>query len=187
MAGIVVLACAVTVLFVLPGLLRLAGARTFRVPSPAMAPTIEEGDRIITTPASDPALGDIVVLHPPVEAEQGVGCGAAQALCARPGSAPAEVSFVKRVVARGGDRLMMVDGRLVRNGQPQREPYVRTDGCRSFCDFPREITVPRGHLYVLGDNRGASDDSRFWGPVPVEWVIGKVRLRYWPPGRVGTP
>jgi signal peptidase I len=68
----------------------------------------------------------------------------------------------------------MRGGKIIRNGKPE-----TTDGPRACegdpCEFPQAITVPAGHLFMLGDNRGASDDSRFWGPVPEDWVIG----RYW--------
>jgi signal peptidase I len=77
-------------------------------------------------------------------------------------------------VAEGGDSISMRGGKLVRNGRRE-----TTDGPRACegdaCEFPGELTVPEGHVFVLGDNRGASDDSRFWGPVPEDWVIG----RYW--------
>ena len=54
------------------------------------------------------------------------------------------------------------------------EPYIADCGGGEGCDFPRRITVPDGHYFLLGDNRGASDDSRFWGPVPLEWIQGRV-------------
>ncbi len=53
------------------------------------------------------------------------------------------------------------------------------------CNFPKPITIPPDHYFMMGDNRGASDDSRFWGPVPREWIIGKAFATYWPPKRVG--
>jgi signal peptidase I len=84
------------------------------------------------------------------------------------------VQLIKRVVAEGGDEISMRGGRIIRNGKPE-----TTEGPRACeddgCEFPKTITVPKGHLFMLGDNRGASDDSRFWGPVPEDWVIG----RYW--------
>ena len=124
-AGFVVLVGAVTLLFLLPGLLRLVGVRHFRVPAPSMEPAITTGDRIVTTPTSDPERGEIIVFNPPVEAD-GVSeeCVTEQALCARPGSERSELLFVKRVVAREGDRVAMDDGRVVLNGRLQREPYV---------------------------------------------------------------
>ena len=53
------------------------------------------------------------------------------------------------------------------------------------CNLPREITIPKGEYYMMGDNRGESADSREWGPVPKKWIIGKAFMTYWPPGRIG--
>ena len=53
------------------------------------------------------------------------------------------------------------------------------------CDFPATITIPAGDYYMMGDNRPNSEDSRFWGPVPRSWIIGKAFFTYWPPDRMG--
>ena len=53
------------------------------------------------------------------------------------------------------------------------------------CNMPKEITIPEGHFFMMGDNRGHSDDSRYWGPLPEEWLIGKAFATYWPPNRIG--
>jgi signal peptidase I len=83
--------------------------------------------------------------------------------------------FIKRVVAGPGDKLAIVKGKVVLNGAPQSEPYVSAcGGDPSSCSFPTPITIPSGDYFMLGDNRGESDDSRFWGPVPKAWITGKV-------------
>lgn len=87
------------------------------------------------------------------------------------------MKFVKRVVGLPGDRITLRDGRVVRNGRQMREPFI--EACRgigSSCDFPRALTVPAGMYYVLGDNRGESDDSRFWGAVPRDAIVGRARV-----------
>ena len=53
------------------------------------------------------------------------------------------------------------------------------------CNFPTPIKIPAGHWFMMGDNRGESDDSRFWGPVPTGWIIGEAFATYWPPDRIG--
>ena len=87
--------------------------------------------------------------------------------------------FVKRIVAGPGDELQMRHGRLMRNGEVQGETYILAcDSLRhpphAACTFPRPITIPPDHYFVLGDNRERSNHSRFWGPVPRAWIIGRV-------------
>ena len=84
------------------------------------------------------------------------------------------MSFIERVVAGPGDRIVLHEGRVERDGELADEPYIADCGGFEGCNFPRPITVPDGHYFMLGDNRGASDDSRFWGPVPLEWILGRV-------------
>jgi signal peptidase I len=68
----------------------------------------------------------------------------------------------------------MRDGVVLRDGEPADEPYIADCDGVEACSFPQPITVPDGRYFLLGDNRGASDDSRFWGPVPREWILGRV-------------
>lgn len=127
-----------------------------------------------------PQVGDIVILHPPSGAAESQ-CGnqpKAGAACTKPSGGPdTSVRFVDRVVAVGGDRIRFRRGRVVRNGTLETRKNIRM--CRDVgaCSFPRTITVPEGHVYVAGDNRGSPDDSRFWGAVPVGQVLGRyVRI-----------
>jgi signal peptidase I len=90
------------------------------------------------------------------------------------------------VVGVGGDRIAVRDGHVLRNGVQESDPYIAACAGGEDCDLPRAITVPKGSVFVMGDNRGNSDDSRFWGPVPLGWVIGQAVSIYWPVGRVGT-
>jgi signal peptidase I len=148
----------------------------YRAPTASMVPTIRVGDRFAVLKIGTPKLGDIVVHYAPAGAEAGADSCAARPrageMCARAIGRHTDVKFVKRIVAVGGDRISMRDGKVIRNGKPE-----TTDGPRACsgqaCNFPRTITVPEGTYYMLGDNRGASDDSRFWGPVRADWVIGR--------------
>ena len=85
-------------------------------------------------------------------------------------------NFVKRIVGLPGDRIRIQEGAVFVNGVPLAEPYVE----HPSADTLSERTVPADSYFVLGDNRAQSDDSRHWGPVPRENVIGKVWVAYWP-------
>ena len=66
------------------------------------------------------------------------------------------------------------------------DSYIKPCGGVQECNFTTPITIPAGHWFMMGDNRGESDDSRFWGPVPTSWIIGDAFATYWPPDRIGT-
>ena len=126
-----------------------------------------------------------VVQQPGLDALLGAGEPEPGRVCTRPTPEKADVNFIKRIVAGPGDRLSIVDGHVVLNGKPQKEPFIRPCGGGEGCNLPTSITVPKDHYFMMGDNRGASDDSRFWGPVPREWIIGNAFATYWPPKKIG--
>jgi signal peptidase I len=167
--------------------------KPYRIPSESMEPTLDIGQRVLVNRIgntfSDPHVGEVVVFHPPKGAVDGSRCGVpvdpARQLCTSPTPQEADVNFIKRVVAGPGDRISVSDGHVVRNGMLQRESFIRPCNPGDQCNFPTPITVPPGHWFMMGDNRGKSDDSRFWGPVPKRWIIGGAFATYWPPGRIG--
>ena len=111
---------------------------------------------------------------------------AAAAPCAYPDKDRAPDNFIKRVVAGPGDTVaIQPDGHVILNGKPQKEDFIRPCQSGAPCHYPTAITIPPGHWFMMGDNRGKSDDSRFWGPVPKKWVIGEAFATYWPPSRIG--
>lgn len=145
-----------------------------------MEPTLKIGERVEVRTAKL-QVGSIVVYHPPEGATQ-EKCGGAQrvspggALCSQ--SVPKEdtgTNFIKRLVAGPGDTIKVIEGHVIRNGKREKDSYIRPCPGVSECNFPVAIEVPAGEWYLLGDNRGESDDSRFWGPVPTAWIVGVVR------------
>jgi signal peptidase I len=135
--------------------------QTIRIPSDSMTPTVAPGDHLLLDKRhpADVAVGDVVVVHDPL------ADGSADSL------------IVKRVIAVGGDSVGFEDGILVRNGRPVTEPYTA-----DFLDgvYYGPDVVPPGMLYLLGDNRLDSVDSRQFGPVPLVAVVGRIDARLFP-------
>ena len=157
----------------------------YRIPSSSMEPTLhcaEPGigcqssfsDRVLANRFiyhfKDPERGDVIVFKtPPAAARCDFGL--------------AGETFVKRLVGMPGDRIREQNGRIIINGEPLDEPYL-DESQRDGSSFPEQV-VPEGHYFMLGDNRGQSCDSRVWGAVPRENIIGEVFAVYWPPQRIG--
>ena len=160
------------------GFVRPVIAAPFYVGSESMEPTLHgcqgctNDHLLINKLAYDlarPERGDIVLLQDPQGGEE---------------------PLIKRVVGLPGDTMKIRGGKLFVNGEPHREPYVINKPCLRgaprTCSFGA-ITVPKGHVFVMGDNRAHSYDSRFFGPLPEGDLIGEALFRFWPPGRVGAP
>jgi signal peptidase I len=171
--------------------------KPYRIPSGSMLPTLHINQRILVdrigSHFSSPHVGDIIVFHPPSNFAEGCAdpaegqnqpaqadkpCGVAQ-------KDESSETFVKRVVGLPGDRIQIINGHVYRDGIREKDSYIVPCNGVGACQFPGTITVPKGDYYMMGDNRGQSDDSRFWGPVPRGWIIGKAFFTYWPPSRVG--
>jgi signal peptidase I len=195
--SLVELVLIVAVALVLALVIQAFVVKPYRIPSGSMLPTLHINQRVLVDRVGDhfytPHVGDIIVFHPPKDytscanpnqGENGAGADSA-APCDTTQSAPASVTFIKRVVGLPGDRLAIRDGQVIRNGVPEKDPYAVPCYGGGSCTFPQTITVPRGDYYMMGDNRPDSDDSRFWGPVPRRWIIGKAFFTYWPPDRIG--
>jgi signal peptidase I len=164
-----------------------------------MKPTLEVGERVLVNRLThqlggDPEVGDIVVFHPPITADTGYQgtqdeCGASDrpsaSACSAPVDEASDENFIKRVVAGPGDTLAIQNGHAIVNGEALDEPYARPCPNGDGCDLPNEITIPEDHYFMMGDNRPFSRDSRFWGPVPRDWIIGEAFFTYWPIDRVG--
>jgi signal peptidase I len=169
--------------------------KPYQIPSGSMEPTLDVGQRVLVNRFiyhfKDPQIGDVVVFHPPAGADHGTECGVRRRVgeeaCREPTKAESSQNFIKRIVAGPGDTLSIKEGHPVVNGVEKKdEPYINSCDGAGECNLPRKITIPPDHYFMMGDNRGASDDSRFWGPVPRAWIIGEAFATYWPPDRIGT-
>jgi len=176
--------------------------KPYKIPTGSMEPTLAVGQRVLVdrigNALGEPHVGEIVVFHPPANAEEGE-CGSDShpvtpggAACDEPDSARSSTNFIKRIVAGPGDEIYIREGHVYRRAGGrgefvrEKDPYIKACYGSSECNFPRAIRIPTGHWFMMGDNRGNSDDSRFWGPVPTSWIIGEAFVTYWPPDRIGT-
>lgn len=146
--------------------------RSFYIPSGSMLPTLHINDFILVNEmiyeVSDPVRGDIVVFHPPADP------------LAKPGKPQDKTDLIKRVVGLPNDKLKVQDGKLFLNGVAQDEPYIQEP---IFKDFS-EITVPADHIFVMGDNRNDSKDSRYIGAIPFENLVGRAEIIFYPFNRI---
>jgi signal peptidase I len=169
-------------------LFRVFVAQAFYIPSGSMLPQLQINDRVVVSRVSyrvhDPRRGDIVVFDAPITVATGrshpsnplawtvnfvgVNVGLIQ---------PSTDEYIKRVIGLPGETIEGRNGRVFVNGARLDEPYLPPGvGTAPF----GPITVPEGYLWVMGDNRGNSSDSRVFGPVPIDTVIGRAILRIWP-------
>jgi len=144
--------------------IRAIVVETFVVEGPSMEMTVYDAERVLVWKIayrfSKPKRGDIVIFKYPLNPNK---------------------DYIKRVVAVGGDTVEMRLGRLYVNGQQVQEPYVHYPGLTDM----KAIAVPEGSVYVMGDQRTNSEDSRSFGPVKVKDVKGKAVFRTWPLKRAG--
>lgn len=139
-----------------------------RVDGASMEPTLQSGEFVIVNKLAyllgKPSIGDVIVFHFPRDPDQ---------------------EYIKRIIGLPGDRVEIGEGKVYVNGQALNEDYIAASPV-----YENVWDVPEDALFVLGDNRNNSSDSHNWGPVPLDFVIGKATFVYWPPtewGVVGHP
>lgn len=134
-----------------------------RVDGSSMEPTLHSGEFVIVNKLSykfsEAIIGDVIVFHFPRDPEQ---------------------EYIKRVIGLPGDRVEIQDGNVYVNDRPIEENYIAADPA-----YEAIWEVPEDSLFVLGDNRNNSSDSHNWGPVPLDFVVGKAVFVYWPPTEWG--
>ena len=184
----------VVIAFVVALLIKTFLLQAFYIPSASMEPTLVEGDRVLVEKVSDwwgePTRGQVVVFEKEF-APAIVGgeddpfwediVSALKGLFGFPTGGTQD--FIKRVMAVGGDTIEGREGRVFVNGEVVEEPYL-SDGTETSPFGP--IDVPKDMIFVMGDNRGNSDDSRAFGPIPVDEVVGHAFLLLWPPADFST-
>ena len=133
--------------------------------TPSMENTLAVGDRVVVNKLAylrrEPVFGEVIVFNPPIESE-----------------AP----FIKRLIGTPGDEIRINEGEVFVNGEKLDEPYLKET---MLSEEEQSWVVPEGYLFVMGDNRNASNDSRSWGFVSREEVIGKALFIFWPFGNIG--
>jgi len=166
--------------------------QAFFIPSSSMEPTLMPGDRVLVNKLAyrfgDLHRGDVVVFQNPNEAALpdrnafealfhwlGEGLGFQQ---------PENEDLIKRVIGLPGETIRIRKHTVMVNNDPIAEPYLTKEALDSMGDYG-PVTVPRGELFVLGDNRGNSSDSRVIGFVPEGNVVGRAFVIIWPPGDAG--
>jgi signal peptidase I len=147
--------------------------QAFRIPSESMDPTLIKGDRVLVNKLSyrlhDVNRGDVVVFERPDSL---------------PGGPDDPKDLIKRVIGLPGDTVYARDGTVYVNDRPLEEPYL-PDGTATV-NMDQPITVPEGDVWVMGDNRGNSQDSRVFGAIPETSIVGRAFLLMWPLNRFGS-
>jgi len=148
----------VVLAFVLFLVINAVSARV-RVDGQSMLPTLKDGEFVLVNRLAyrvgEPTRGDIIVFRSTTQLD---------------------LDLIKRIVGIPGDELRIGDGQVVVNGLALNEPYINAQP-----RYSGDWNVPQGYLFVLGDNRNDSSDSHAWGLLPIQNVIGKALLIYWPP------
>lgn len=158
----------VIIAFALSWLIRTYILEARVIPTGSMLPTIQLEDRVIVDKFffkhfDQLRSGDVIVFHPPA-------------------SAHASDDFIKRLIGMPGDTVEIRNHTTYINGQPIYEPYILERTIKNV----DPIKVPEGSVFVMGDNRNNSADSREWGFLPIKNITGKTLFRYWPFDRFGA-
>lgn len=133
----------------------------------SMYPTLDNGDKLITQRVSlyfrEPEVGEVVVFKNPLGKEH----------------------FIKRVIAREGDQVEVKDGQVLVNGEAREENFI--NGNETLPNYPDQTSwqVGEGEIFVMGDNRGASNDSRSFGPIKIKSLVGISEFRVYPFSKIG--
>lgn len=154
--------------FIVSWVLRTYVVEARKIPTPSMVPTIKVGDRVIVEKFYFKYFdhirpGDIIVFRPPPEAHS-------------------TKDFIKRVVGLPGDKIEIKNRITYINDKPLYEPYITDQSKNNY----GPVVVPKNSVFVMGDNRNNSDDSRVWGFLPMQNITARTLFRYWPLSHIGV-
>jgi len=159
------------------GVIRPFILQTYFIPSGSMEPTFYEKDRLVGLMFPfrfrEPRRGEVVVFHRPGEVLE-------HRIPLLNVKWKTNINFIKRVIAIGGDTIEIRDLTVYLNNRPLTEPYVKQP---PFYNMPA-VKVPKGSVFLMGDNRNNSLDSHYWGPLPLKYVRSKAWVQFWPPDRI---
>ena len=173
--GPVLFAAVVIALFV-----RLVLVQAYHIPSASMVPTLEEGDRVVVNRLSyqfgEVERGQVVVFK-------------------KPQGSSGQNDLIKRIIGLPGETIRFADNQVYVNGLRLEEPYLAEQdstrprltipGCAQTTPAPDTCVVPEGTIFMMGDNRLGSSDSRVFGPIEIDNVVGRAFLRVWPLNNLG--
>ena len=165
------------VAFGLMALIQTTSLQAFRIPSDSMVPTLQNGDRVLVNKWSyrlhDVHRGDIVVFDKPDD------------------PTITEDHLIKRVIGLPGETVTIAGDHVIIDGRTLNEPYLPAGTVTAAvgthpCDPDHPCHIPDGQVWVMGDNRSFSKDSRYFGPIPESKIVGRAFVRLWPPTRIGN-
>ncbi len=162
--------------------------QAFYIPSGSMIPTLEINDRVLVNKLSyrfgSIERGDILVFDSPeaIDVERSFPARVLRSIGEATGLTSPDTVLIKRVIGLPGETVAVVDNQVYVNGNPIAEPYLPEN--TTMRDF-EEIAVPADHMFMMGDNRNQSRDSRFFGAIPREDIVGRAFVSVWPPGAWG--
>lgn len=156
----------VAIILVIYAIIHLFVAEPHQVSGNSMYSNLQDQNLIITnklaTRFADFKRGEVIVFQNPRDASQ---------------------DYIKRIIGLAGEKIMIQNNVVYINGQPLSEPYLPSNvitRTRGFMGEGQELTIPEGSFFTMGDNREGSSDSREWGPLKKELIVGQAWLRYWP-------
>jgi len=179
----------IVVALVVAVLIKTFLVQAFFIPSGSMNDTLLEGDRVMVNKLAyrfgDPARGDVIVFNSPMLADgdgETIFGALVRHVAESLGLSSPDSALIKRIIALGGETIEVRENQVYVDGEPLDVPYLKEG---SFMPDYGPFAVPEGWVFVMGDNRSSSSDSRVFGPIEQGEIVGRAFARVWPPSRWG--